>query len=219
MQKTKTWPGRAALAAILAIASLGLAMVIGSATVTEAQAPASVTIKQLTLTTAEEVPPTTANAVGYFNATLRENALDFDLSAVAPNITAAHIHTAAKGVNGPVVAFLFGPADPPVNAIHPTGTITQANLVGPMAGNWKAFTDAMAKGDLYVNAHTTENPAGVIRAQIPATSLPVAAAPRPPATGNSAASGSDLVGSGIIGGVLVASAAGMLALYAVRRRA
>jgi hypothetical protein len=214
-----TWRGRFTLAAILAIMALGITMLLAAPHKTEAQAAPSADIKQLTLTTAEENPPTTANATGTFSGTLRENSLDFDLSAVADNIIQAHIHQGAKGVNGPVVAFLFGPADPTVAAIHPTGTITVANLVGPLAGNWKGFSDAMAKGELYVNVHNTANPAGVVRAQIPATALPAApVAPKPPATGSSASTGTGPSTFQITGGVLLTGALGALALYYVQRR-
>jgi hypothetical protein len=186
MHVVSHWRSRLGFAAIFAAAAFGLTMVLATAPSSNAQAAPTVEIKQLTLTGAEENPPVTSNTVGYFSGTLRDNALDFDLSAVGPAMTQSHIHQGAKGTNGPVVAFLFGPADPAVGALHPTGTITVANLVGPLAGNWKGFTDAMAKGELYVNVHSTANPGGVVRAQIPATTL---VAPKPPATGN--ASGVD----------------------------
>lgn len=209
--------GRGALAAMLAMAALGLAVVLTSASPTSAQAAPSATIKQITLSGSEEVPAVTANAIGYFNGTLTEGKLEFDLSAVGPELTAAHIHAGAKGVNGPVVAFLFGPADPAVGALHPTGTITQANLVGPLAGNWKGFSDAMAKGELYVNVHSKANPAGLIRAQIPATSI----APKPPATGNgnSANPNGSLGFTQGAGVLLLAAAAAAFVVIGKRRRA
>ena len=204
MHLVSTWRGRGALATIFAAALLGMGMILGSAPTTEAQTAPSVTIKQITLSGAEEVPAVTVNGTGAFSGTLTDGNLEFDLSAVAPNITQAHIHMGAKGANGPVVAFLFGPADPAVGSIHPTGNIKVANLVGTLANNWKGFTDAMAKGDLYVNVHTSANPAGAVRGQIPATSL----APLPPATGEtiSASSNSQLVqalGAAIVAGSLV----------------
>ena len=216
MHLVTTWRGRGFFAAILAVAAVGLGLVLGSAPVTEAQTPPSAAIKQVTLTPGEEVPAVTANAIGYFSGTLRQNALDFDLSAVGDDITQAHIHAGAKGSNGPVVAFLFGPADPAVGAIHPTGTITEANLVGPMAKNWKAFTDAMAKGELYVNVHSTANPAGVVRAQIPATALPTP--PAPPRTGDSIAAGNGSLNMlALAGGTLIALAAGAFVLGVSKR--
>jgi hypothetical protein len=197
------------------MAALGLALVLASPRPTSAQAAPSATVKQITLSGAEEVPAVTANAIGYFSGTLTEGKFEFDLSAVGPELTMAHIHAGAKGSNGPVVAFLFGPAEPAVGALHPTGTITQANLVGPLAGNWKGFADAMARGELYVNVHSKANPAGVIRGQIPATSI----APKPPATGNSASSEGPMGYTRGAGVLLLALAAGTLALSLAKRRA
>jgi|GEM_PF-400390 len=218
MHLVSTWRGRGSLAAILAAMVAGLLMILAAAPAAGAQAsPRSAAIKEFTLSGSEEVPPVTANATGFFSATLLENALEFDLSAVAPNITQAHIHMGAKGSNGPVVAFLFGPADPPVNAIHPTGTIRVNNLVGPLANNWAGFADALSKGQLYVNVHNSDNPAGVVRGQIPATSLP--AAPKPPATGNGLAAGGHSDSWQLAGAALVTAALVTLTFAVSRRRA
>lgn len=127
----------------------------------------------------------------------------------------SHIHMAPKGTNGSPVVFLFGPADPPVGAIHPTGTITAANLIGPLAGNWKGFTDALAKGDLYVNIHTVANPGGAIRVQIPATSL----APLPPATGEGLISGNGVGLTRGLGAAMVVAALVTVTFALSRRRA
>ena len=218
MNLVSTWRGRGAVVAMLTMAALGLAMVITSAAPTSAQTPPSATIRQITLSGGEEVPPVTANATGYFSGTLTDGKLEFDLSAVGPELTMAHIHAGAKGTNGPVVAFLFGPVDPGVGALHPTGTITQANLVGPLAGNWKGFADAMAKGELYVNAHSKANPGGVIRAQIPATSI---SSPKPPATGEGATAGSSGLSGSTQGAgmLLIGVALTSLVVVGVKRRA
>lgn len=214
MTLVSSWRRRGAFAAIMAAALAGAALVLASATVTSAQTAPSATIKPITLSGAEENPPVTANATGSFNAVLTDGKLEFDLSAVGPNLTQAHIHQGAKGTNGPVVAFLFGPADPAVGAIHPTGTLTVANLVGPLKDNWKGFTDALAKGELYVNVHSTANPGGVVRAQIPATTL----APLPPATGDSMTSQNGFANFELAAGVLLLVVAGGSTVMAVSRR-
>ena len=214
----------ALLAGAIVLLALALAPSRG-----EAQS-ASVNIPQITLTPGEEVPPLTLNAIGYFSASVTANSMTFDLSANGAAFTAAHIHLGAKGANGPVVAFLFGPADPPQNAIHPTGTLTVANLVGPLAGNWAGFADALKTGNLYVNAHSTDNPAGAVRAQIPATTAPVAATtptpatpaaatPRPPSTGEGLADGDGASGTAIAGIVLVLAATSLTGWQVARRRA
>ncbi len=189
----------------------------------EAQAPESVNIAQLTLTGANEVPPNSENAIGFFSASVTANSMTFDLSANAADITMAHIHLGAAGTNGPVVAFLFGPDEAGQPAIHPTGTLTVANLIGPLANDWPGFAAALAAGNLYVNVHSIDFPAGVVRAQIPATMAPAApmASPTPgaPATGTGVA-GDGVVGWPVLAGVvLIVAAATGAALQVSRRRA
>ena len=170
----------------------------------------------LTLTGANEVPPVTTNATGKFLATAGTSSLSFTLTASgsATGFTMAHIHQGAPGTNGPIVAFLFGPVTAGVSSINVSGTITQADLVGPLAGNMAGFMAALQAGNLYVNAHTIANPGGEIRAWIPA-------APKPPAAGSgadaTAASPAPLffVLAGVAG--LVAAAAGAAAVAARRR--
>jgi hypothetical protein len=89
------------------------------------------------------------------------------------NITgvfASHIHLNGAGVNGPVVVFLFSSATPTgtVNGLLSQGTITGANLTGPLAGHSldELLTD-IRSGDAYVNVHTLPNhPGGEIRGQL-----------------------------------------------------
>ncbi len=76
------------------------------------------------------------------------------------NVFTAHIHLGARGVNGPVVVFLFGPVPPGggrFDGVLAEGTITAAHLTGPLAG--KSLHDLlkeMASGNAYVNVHTND---------------------------------------------------------------
>jgi hypothetical protein len=96
------------------------------------------------------------------------------------NVTQAHIHMGLRGVEGPVVSWLYPASDStaPLN-ITPAqagklmngklveGNVTTANLIGPLQG--KTINDlqsALGNGSVYVNVHTTQNPNGEIRAQI-----------------------------------------------------
>jgi hypothetical protein len=140
----------------------------------------------LTLTGAEEVPPVTSPGTGTFRATPGQASLAYTLSAsgLSSNVTMAHIHSAPRGVNGPIVANIITTSTG-TNSVNVSGTITQADLVGPMAGNMTAFMDALRAGTLYVNVHTTTNPGGEVRAQFPAP-------PAPPSTGTTLEDGDGL---------------------------
>lgn len=165
------------------------------------------------LSGANEVPAVTTPAVGQFIATAGANSLAWQMQLASNGILVAHIHSGAAGTNGPVVAFLYGPAAGK-NLIEASGTLTVTNLVGPMAGNWKAFSDALAAGTLYVNAHSAAYPGGEIRAQIP-TATP----PRPPATGTGTVSAPGADHRTLLGLLAVgALAIGASATYAQKRR-
>ena len=98
-----------------------------------------------------------------------------------PNVTQAHIHQGAPGVEGPIVVSLYPSTDPNRSSgdanttEHPgnfsgllmTGNISASDLVGPMAGmTVNDLISAMRSGELYVNVHTVQNPGGEIRGQI-----------------------------------------------------
>ncbi|GAB7387332.1 hypothetical protein BSNK01_11680 [Bacillaceae bacterium] len=85
------------------------------------------------------------------------------------NVVVAHIHLGPRNVNGPIVAFLFGPLREGVTVRRRTvtGTITRRNLVGPLAGRpLSVLLREMRRGNAYVNVHTVQNPNGEIRGQI-----------------------------------------------------
>ncbi len=128
--------------------------------------------------------PSDSNATGQFVAKLNdtETGLTYRLIvANIENVVAAHIHLGVEGVNGPIVAFLAGPFPAGGGRIDGnlgTGTITAANLVGPLAGHLLAdLVTHMRNGETYVNAHTNDGvppvntgpgdfPGGEVRGQI-----------------------------------------------------
>jgi hypothetical protein len=83
------------------------------------------------------------------------------------DVTAAHIHVGQPGEDGDVVALLFS-GDPTgeFNGQLAEGTITEADLTGPLAGDMDGLVALLESGGLYVNVHTVVNPAGEIRGQI-----------------------------------------------------
>ncbi len=108
-----------------------------------------------------EVPVRSTHATGNAVFTLSEDgtALSYRLIvANIDNVVAAHIHIAAQGVNGPVVAFLYGPAPAAggrESGVLETGTITAASLIGPLEEQpLSALVTQIEAGNAYVNVHT-----------------------------------------------------------------
>jgi CHRD domain-containing protein len=134
----------------------------------------------------EEVPRRVTPARGLAKFEVNgDGTIDFKLSVVnIENITAAHIHLGPPGVNGPIVAFLFGDAPPgggPLEGRIADGTLMQSDLI-PRAnvgfnGTLPELLARMRAGGAYVNVHTNDGaappdtgpgdfPGGEIRGQI-----------------------------------------------------
>jgi len=131
-----------------------------------------------------EVPAnaTLANGQAFFQLSKDGTELRYILIAAnINNVVASHIHVGPSGVNGPVVAFLYGAAPAGggrFDGVLAEGTITAANLTGPLAGQpLSALLAAMEAGNTYVNVHTNDGvappntgpgdiPGGEVRGQI-----------------------------------------------------
>jgi hypothetical protein len=138
------------------------------------------------LSGAEEVPPrdTPARGEATFHLSEDEESIDYRLIVSnIENVVASHIHVGAEGVNGPVVAFLFGPVPAGggrTDGVLATGTITEDDLMGPLEDqDLDALIAQMRAGNTYVNVHTDDGiappntgpgdfPGGEIRGQIEA---------------------------------------------------
>jgi len=128
------------------------------------------------LSGSQAVMPIETRAQGQTTLHLHEDGASISYKLIVSNITdvmMAHIHLGAAGINGPVVAWLYPAAPPPVliqgrsNGVLAEGTITAENLVGPLAGQpLSALLGKMRAGEAYVNVHTNRHPAGEIRGQI-----------------------------------------------------
>jgi hypothetical protein len=105
------------------------------------------------LTGAQEVPPVDTRASG--TATLKLNAdrsLTYRVGTSGPiSAFAAHIHDGPAGTNGPILYFLDG------------GPWVWEGTTPPLTPEQQA---KLLNGELYINAHTIENPTGEIRGQI-----------------------------------------------------
>jgi len=119
-----------------------------------------------------EVPPVETDARGeaFFKLSRDKLSLKFKLDLFnIEDVTAAHLHLGAKGTNGPVIAFLFGPITNPVSieCATLTGMITQEDLVGPLAGQTLGtLVNEIISGNIYINVHTVQHPNGEIRGQL-----------------------------------------------------
>ena len=126
----------------------------------------------------QEVSPVDTNGTGVAKFQLSKDGTELGFKLIVANtqgVTQAHIHCGAAGVNGPVVAFLygFGPTVSP-NGILSQGTLDAGNVIVRTSSTEcpdgvANFADLIAKmrsGDAYVNVHTEDNPGGEIRGQI-----------------------------------------------------
>lgn len=136
------------------------------------------------LTGDEEVPVRVTNAQGQaiFQLSKDGTELSYKLNvANIDNVVQAHIHIAPPGVNGPIVVFLYGlvpSGGGPSNGRLAEGTITSANLIGPLVGQpLSALMAEIEAGNAYVNVHTNDGvdpintgpgdfPGGEVRGQI-----------------------------------------------------
>lgn len=149
-------------------------------------APASTQTKRsfrARLTGGEQVPaPVDTPAIGQALFQLSDDGTSLQVKVMVTRIVdviGAHIHMAAAGANGPIVASFIpdtsgflssGPfVSTPINVtgVLVTGTITAADLVGPLAGQqMSALVDAIRAGNTYFNVHTVVHQPGEIRGQI-----------------------------------------------------
>ena len=124
-----------------------------------------------------EVPSIISDASGEAEFTLQTDQITFELKFqnLSANLAASHIHIGQHGANGGVSAFLCGgggqPDCPAATSGMITGTITAANVVGPLgqgvaAGDFAKFVRAIRSGVAYVNAHNARFPGGEMRGQL-----------------------------------------------------
>ena len=126
---------------------------------------------------ANEVPPINSNGTGNFEMTIQPGAITFSLtfSDLSSPLAVAHLHFAPSKVAGGVMIFLCGgggqPACPATTEGTITGTITAANVTGPMAqgiapGNLDSALEAVRDGLSYANMHTANFGGGEIRGPV-----------------------------------------------------
>jgi len=115
---------------------------------------ASAVDAKVVLSGGQEVPPVTTSATGSGTITVAaDQSISGKITTTGIKGTAAHIHVAAPGTNGPVIV--------PLTKDGENGW-----AVGPGAKLQDAHYQAFKDGSLYVNVHSAANPNGEIRGQI-----------------------------------------------------
>jgi CHRD domain len=124
----------------------------------------------------ESVPPvdTPAHGEATFQLSADGNSLSYKLSVSdIENVSMSHIHLGQAGKEGPVAVWLYPSSPPPAlkegkfSGVLAQGTITAANLMGPLKGKpLTALMEEIKNGNAYVNVHTKQHPGGEIRGQL-----------------------------------------------------
>jgi hypothetical protein len=141
----------------ISVAALAGALVMTPFAASPAVAHSATQVSFTILSGANSVPP--ADADGFGVSVVRTNAETGQVcylivvTRLDGTVTAAHIHKAPAGANGPVVV----PFNPPVDGfVHGCTTVAPA-LAADIGANPSAY---------YVNVHTTVFPAGAVRGQL-----------------------------------------------------
>lgn len=108
-----------------------------------------------TLVGEQEVPPVASTATGTANITLEttSGALSGQITHNVADATVAHVHTGAVGVSGGPIVSLTRSSDTVFDV--PEGAVLTTEQISEFVA-----------GDLYVNVHSAEHPAGEIRGQL-----------------------------------------------------
>ena len=104
--------------------------------------------------------PAVATSIGTYDDVSNSFMMDTNGSGFTANVTAAHIHNGAVGINGPVVFPLGGTTGSTSYTSHDMFVFTEPQEALFLAGNY------------YVNIHTVEFPGGEVRGQLNPTVVP-----------------------------------------------
>ena len=111
-------------------------------------------MEAVTLSGSNEVPSVSTPAAGTGSVTVgRDRSVKARITVTGMNATAAHIHQAAAGSNGPIIVPFTKSGDN--TFVAPDG----AKMTEEQYEAWKA-------GRTYVNVHSAANPGGELRAQL-----------------------------------------------------
>jgi hypothetical protein len=156
-----------------------------------ASASAGIMTVNFMLEGAQEVPPSGSSAlgIGQLNYDTTDDTFDISLYVVGiplgnlmgagPNSSPVHIHLAPAGSNGGIVidlGFLGSFAQSGLGIELTLTDVAAGGTFGAVSSDPATVQQAFRDGNLYVNIHTTRNPGGEIRGQIPPIPTPASAA-------------------------------------------
>lgn len=130
---------------------------------------------EATLSGGNEVPAVQSSASGRATFQLSQSGTSLLYTITVNGIEnplMAHIHLASVGKDGPPVVPLYPTKDHPAKMGEfsgelASGTITSAQLVGPLKGKTVAdLLENIRNGDTYVNVHSKVHPGGELRGQV-----------------------------------------------------
>ena len=130
------------------------ALLAGCGTMDKGSAPRASSGERVSLSGSQEVPPVKSGAAG--SATVAVGAdctVTASVTVTGMTATAAHIHQAAAGANGPVIVPFTKSGD-------------NAFVAPPGAKMNEAQCAAYRQGNTYVNVHSAAHPPGEVRAQL-----------------------------------------------------
>ena len=135
------------------IAAFAVAGAVGFLASCQSMAP-MMAGEQVSLSGNNEVPAVTTSASGSGTVTIKDDrSVSVHIMVTGMTATAAHIHEAAAGSNGPVIVPFTKTGDNMFDA--PDGAkLTEAQYASYKAGN------------LYVNVHSAKNSNGEVRVQL-----------------------------------------------------
>jgi hypothetical protein len=132
-----------------------------------------------------EIPVRGTQAQGQAIFYLSEDGTELHYKLIVANIenvVQSHVHLGEEGVNGPIVAFLYGLVPPGAgrfDGVLAEGTITADDLINDLAGHpLSDLVAAIDAGKAYVNVHTNDGiaptntgpgdfPGGEVRGNLP----------------------------------------------------
>ena len=128
---------------------------LAAALLTLAAGTASAADVAVKLSGAEEVPPTPSAATGSGTITVKDDrSVSGSVTTAGVEGTAAHIHLAEKGKNGPPIITLTKGADGKSWSVPADAKLTDEQFA------------AFKAGHLYINVHSAAHKPGEIRAQL-----------------------------------------------------